>query len=152
MILDDNLVFFAEHDLNDGNPTSAAVPLNMLWKAGRAEPVLIWLKAGNAAGGTNIAVKLTASDTQSGTYDDVPGSSITIPLAEMQKNKNIYLRWLPRSAGDTTSNNTRPQWFKLSVTKTGTFSDGSLISAAIVREDDLPYEPGLYIEKGQVVA
>lgn len=150
MILDDNLVFFAEHDLNDGNPTSAAVPLNMLWKAGRAEPICIWVKAGNAAGGTSIAIQLTGSDAESGTYDNI-GPSVTVALAEMQKNKNIYLRFVPRMAGDTTTNNTRPQWFKLAVTKTGSFSDGSMLSAAIVREDDLPYEAGLYIDKGVVI-
>ena len=36
------------------------------------------------------------------------------------------------------------------MTATGTYTGGKL-TAAIVREDDLPYEAGLYIDKGRVV-
>lgn len=141
MILDDNLVFYSEADMTE-TLTSQAVPLNMLWKPGRAEPVLIWVKAGNAAGGTSVTVKLQESDTESGSYTDVAGSSVTIPLATLQKDKNVYLRWLPAA--------TAKQWLKLAVAKSGTFTAG-VLSAAIVREDDQPYEEGLYIDAGTVV-
>lgn len=143
MILDDNLIFFENASLGSA-VTSAAVPLTSLMKPGRAEPICVFAKCNQtAATGTSITLKLTQSDTEAGEYTDVPGSSETILTAALVKDAKIYLRWLP---GAVTK-----QWLKVGVTLTGsTFTSGK-ITAAIVREDDLPYATGMYIDKGAVV-
>lgn len=142
MILDDNLIFFEDGALASGI-TSAAVPLNSLKKPGRAEPICVFCKVTEAgAGGTSIAVKLQECDTESGTYTDVAGSSETILTAALVKGAKVYLRWLPGAV--------KKNWLKVAVTATGTYTGGKL-TAAIVRENDLPYEAGLYIDKGRVV-
>lgn len=142
MILDDNLVFFDGAALT-GTVTSAAVPLTSLFKPGKAEPIPVWVKCTETAtGGTSIAIKLTEADTESGEYSDVAGSSETVLLAALTKDAKIYLRWLPGSV--------KKQWLKVAVTKTGDFTAGKL-TAAIVREDEQPYEAGMYIDKGVVV-
>lgn len=143
MILDDNLVFFDRASLGSA-VTSAAVPLTSLFKPGKAEPICVFCKCNEtAATGTSITLKLTESDTESGVYSDVPGSSETILTAALVKDAKIYLRWLPGSV--------KKQWLKVGVTLTGsTFTSGK-ITAAIVREDELPYVTGMYIDKGAVV-
>lgn len=142
MILDDNLVFFDRASLAS-TVTSAAVPLTSLMKPGRAEPICVFVKVNETgAGGTSIAVKLQESDTESGSYTDVAGSSETILTAALVKDSKVYLRWLPGGV--------KKQWLKCSVTATGTYTAGK-ITAAIVREDDQPYEAGMFIDKGAVV-
>lgn len=142
MIIDDNLVSIDSAALS-GTITPAAIPLTSLKKPGREEPIAICVKMTEAAaGGTSVAIKLQQCDTASGTFADVPGSSATVLLAAMTKGANIYLRWLPAGV-------TKP-WIKVVVTATGTFTAGKIF-AAVVREDELPYEAGLYIDKGAVV-
>lgn len=142
MIFDDNLISIDNAALS-GTITPVAVPLTSFLKPGREEPVAICVRCTEAAaGGTSVDIKLQHCDTASGTYADVPGSSATVLLAAMTKGANVYLRWLPKGVA-------KP-WIKVVVTKTGTFTAGKII-AAVVREDDLPYEAGMYIDKGAVV-
>jgi hypothetical protein len=142
MIYDDNLISIDNAALS-GTITPVAVPLTSLKKPGREEPIAISVKMTEAAaGGTSVAIKLQQCDTATGTFADVPGSSATVLLAAMTKGANIYLRWLPAGV-------TKP-WIKVVVTATGTFTAGKIM-AAVVREDDLPYEAGLYIDKGRVI-
>lgn len=141
MIFDSNLISLDSVDLTE-TVTPVAVPLTSLKKPGREEPICIVVKMLEAAtGGTSVAIKLQQGDTASGDFADVPGSSATVLLAAMTKGANIYLRHLPKGV-------TKP-WLKIVVTKTGVFTAGHMIGA-IVREDDLPYEAGLYIDKGVV--
>ena len=143
MILDDNLVFFDRASLTS-TVTSAAVPLTSLMKPGRAEPICVFCMVNEtAATGTSITLKLQEADSEAGDYSDVAGSSETILTAALVKGAKIYLRWLP--------GNVAKQWLKVDVTLTGsTFTTGK-ITAAIVREDDLPYVTGMFIDKGAVV-
>ena len=143
MILDDNLIFFEKASLGSA-VTSAAVPLNSLMKPGRAEPICVFAQVNEtAATGTSITIKLTEADSEAGDYSDVPGSSETILTAALVKGARIYLRWLP--SGVT------KQWLKADVTLTGSTFTAGKITCAIVREDDLPYATGMYIDKGAVV-
>lgn len=143
MLIDSNLV------LMDGTPilgapvTGPAVALTSLLKPGRAEPIPICAKVvGEAfAGGTSITFKLTQSDTEAGTYTEVSSSAVTVPLADLKVGTPIGWRFLPRG--------TSKPWLKVVATPTGTFTAGKIF-AAVVREDDLPYEAGMYIDKGIV--
>ena len=142
MLLDDNLIFFEDAALS-GSIASAPVPLTSLKKPGRAEPICVCCRVMETAqGGTSLTLKLQESDTETGTYADVAGSSETIPAAALTKGNKVYLRWLPGAVAKS--------WLKCAVTASGTFTAGKL-TCAIVREDDQPYEAGLYIDKGQVV-
>ena len=139
MILDDNLILLDNASLTT-TVTSNAVALNSLFKPGRAEPIPLWVKCTEAgAGGTSIAIKLTESDTEAGVYSDVPGSAETVLTAALVKDAKIYHRFLPAGVS-------KP-WLKISVTATGTYTSGK-ITAAIVREDEQPYEAGMFIDKG----
>ena len=143
MILDDNLIFCDRAPLSSA-VTSAAVPLNSLYKPGRAEPICVFAMCNEtAATGTSITLKLQEADSEAGDYSDVAGSSETILTAALVKGAKIYLRWLPGSV--------TKQWLKLHVTLTGSTFTAGKITAAVVREDDLPYVTGMYIDKGAVV-
>ena len=142
MILDDNLVSIDGASLTSAI-TPKAIPLTSLLKPGREEPIPVCVKVTEtAAGGTSIAIKLQQADTETGTYAEVPGSAATVALANLTKGNLPYLRWLPPGV-------TKP-WLKVVVTATGTFTAGKIF-AAVVREDELPYEAGMYIDKGVVV-
>lgn len=142
MILDSNTVSIDDQAITSSAVTGSAVPLNMFWKPGRQDPICVMVKGSGFLGGTSITFKVTEASTQSGDYSDVPGSSVTVLLADLQKGGNLAFRFLPTK--------TAKQWIKIVATPTGTFTAGKL-TAAIVREDDLPYEAGMYINKGAVV-
>lgn len=143
MILDDNLIFFENASLGSA-VTSAAVPLTSLMKPGKAEPICVFAKCNQtAATGTSITLKLQEADSEAGDYSDVPGSSETILTAALVKDAKIYLRWLPGSV--------TKQWLKVDVTLTGSTFTAGKITCAITREDEQPYQAGMYIDKGAVV-
>lgn len=140
MIIDSNLVSIDSVALASvtGNP----VALNSIRKPGRMNPIPCYVGVeGTAAGGTSVTIKIQQADTQSGSYTDVPGSSVTVPLADMKPGVNIGPRFLPAGV-------TKP-WIKFVCTASGTFTGGKLF-AAVVREDELPMEAGLYIDGGVV--
>ena len=141
MILDSNCVSIDDQAITSSAVTGNAVPLNMFWKPGRQDPICVAIKGSAFAGGTSITFKVTECDTATGTFTDVPGS-VTVALADLQKGGNLAFRYLPTK--------TAKQWIKIVATPTGTFTAGKL-TAAVVREDDLPYEAGMYINKGAVV-
>jgi hypothetical protein len=143
MLLDDNLIFFEKASLGSA-VTSAAVPLNSLFKPGKAEPICVFCKVNEtAATGTSITLKLQEADSEAGDYSDVPGSSETILTAALVKDAKVYLRWLPAGV--------KKQWLKMNVTLTGSTFTAGKITAAIVREDEQPYQAGMYIDKGAVI-
>ena len=143
MILDDNLVFFDKASLGSA-VTSAAVPLTSLMKPGKAEPICVFCKVNQtAATGTSITLKLQEADSEAGDYSDVPGTSETILTAALVKDAKVWLRWLP---GAVTK-----QWLKVDVTLTGSTFTAGKITCAIAREDEQPYQAGMYIDKGAVV-
>ena len=143
MIIDSNLVLMDSTAVLGAAVTGNAVPLTSFLKPGREEPIPICAKVVGTdfSGGTSITFKLTQCATSDGTYTDVPGSSVTVVLADLTVGKSIGWRFLPPGA-------TKP-WLKMVATPTGTFTAGNVF-AAVVREDALPYEAGMFIDKGVV--
>ena len=142
MLLDDNTIFLDSVAVLGTAVTSNAIALNALQFPGRSEPIPVTANITQSfAGGTSITFKLVQSDTSDGTYADVPGSSVTVPLADLVKGKTIGWRFLPPGA-------TKP-WLKMVATPTGTFTAGKVFGA-VVREDEQNYAPGMYINKGVV--
>lgn len=144
MVIDSNLVLMDSTPILGAAVTGNAVPLTSFLKPGREEPIPICAKVVGTdfAGGTSITFKLTQCATSDGTYADVPGSSLTVALADLTVGKPIGWRHLPRGV-------TLP-WLKMVATPTGTFTAGNVF-AAIVREDALPMETGMYFDKGKNV-
>lgn len=142
MLLDDNTILLDSAPILGAAVTSKAIALNALHFPGRSEPIPISASITEKfVGGTSIAIKLTQSDTSDGTYTDVPGSSATIAVADLAKGKTVGWRFLPSGV-------TKP-WLKMVATPTGTFTAGKIF-AAVVREDEQSYAPGMYIDKGVV--
>ena len=142
MLIDSNLVL-ADNEAITSNIAGSAVALTSFKKPGREEPIPFYMVCTVAgAGGTSVAFKLQQADTQGGTYSDVPGASWTVLLAALTKGARLGPRFLPEGV-------TKP-WIKLVSTNTGTFTAGKVF-AAIVREDDLPMESGMYIDHGVTV-
>lgn len=143
MLLDSNLILMDSTPILGAAVTGPAVALTSFLKPGREEPIPICAKVVGTgfAGGTSITFKLTQCATSDGTYTDVPGSSVTVALADLTVGKSIGWRFLPSG--------TSKQWLKMVATPTGTFTAGKIFGA-IVREDDQPYEAGMYIDKGIV--
>lgn len=141
MVIDSNLVLMDSTPILGTAVTGNAVPLTSFLKPGREEPIPICAKVVGTdfAGGTSITFKLTQCATSDGTYTDVPGSSVTVALADLTVGKSIGWRFLPRGV-------TAP-WLKMVATPSGTFTAGKVFGA-IVREDDLPMEAGMYFDKG----
>lgn len=141
MLIDSNLVLLDSATIVSTAVTGPAVALTSLLNPGRAEPIPICAKVvGEAfAGGTSITFKLTQSDSEAGTYTDVPGSATTVAASDLKIGTLIGWRFLPRGAS-------KP-WLKMVATPSGTFTAGKIFGA-IVREDDLPYEAGMYFDKG----
>lgn len=149
MLIDDNLVSVKA---SDGGPadltgtstlTTTAVPLTSLLKPGREEPIPVHIiVAEDATGGTSITVGFSQSDSETGTFNAV-GPTWTVALAKLKKGTVVGPRWLPREV--------EKKWVKITVSRTGTFTGGKIFGA-IVREDDLPYVAGQFIDKGAVQA
>jgi hypothetical protein len=57
----------------------------------------------------------------------------------MEPGTNIGWRYLPPGV--------TKQWIKIVATPGGTFTGGTLF-AAIVRDDEMPYSEGLYLDRG----
>lgn len=143
MILDDNLVSIDAQSITSA-VTGNAVALTSILKPGRVEPIPCVVMVNEAAaGGTSVTIKIQQSDSATGTFADVPGSSVTVAIADMIPGKNIGPRFLPAGVAK--------QWIKFVVTPTGTFTAGT-VTAAVVREDEFLTEAGMYIDKGTVLA
>lgn len=143
MLLDDNLVFLDQVEL-DETVTGDPVDLKALFRPGQnhdAIPMVIMLTE-KAAGGTSVTLKLQQADRSNGTYEDVPGATLTLPLAELVHGKNIGWRSLP--AGVTKS------WMRMVLTPTGDFTSGKIF-VALTREEAQPYSVGLYINAGETI-
>jgi len=139
MIIDDNLVSIENRELTEAI-TGDPIALTSFQKPGRMGPIPMLVQlTEDAAGGTSLTLKLQQSDDENGTYADVPGSSMTVPLADMTMGKNIGWRYLPAGV-------TKP-WFKVVVTPDGSFTAGRIF-AAVVREELYLYEEGMYIDSG----
>lgn len=135
----------------DSQAASAAisgvpVPLTSLLKPGREEPVCVFIRATepvSAASGDGAATAITftilQADMKDGPYETAATASV--PLSELVEGTPIAWRWLPPSVTKS--------WLKINAQANGNVSSGKIF-AAIVREDPLDYEDGMYIDKGQL--
>lgn len=122
------------------------VHLGGLKLAGRMDPIFIDIRVNAAfATLTSLQVELQQADTESGTYATVAGGDTgAIAAASLVAGYKFGLRILPGSV-------TQP-WLKLVYTVAGSNATTGKVTAALVREESLPYAAGLYIDKGAVVA
>ena len=139
MIIDSPLVFLDGEDISEAT-TGNAVGLTSFLKPGREEPIPLCIRMVEAAaGGTGIELTLQESDSEDGTFTDVPGASLTVKLADLGAGARLGWRWLPAAV--------EKPWVRLSMTPEGTFTAGKIF-AALTREDALPYEAGMHIDGG----
>lgn len=143
MIIDDNNVFL------DGPITASGisdpVPLNSLTLPGRMGPLPLTIKATEDFDNlTSLELTLQTAHSDTCPYTDLPGGTITIPLAELKVGTILGWTFLPR--------NVRQSWLRLKYTVNGTAPTKGKLFAAVTREQDQPYEDALYIDKGRVVA
>lgn len=141
MIIDSNLVF------TDGavvaTSVSEPVALTSLFKPRRMDPIPMSVRVMEDFNTlTSLGLRLTESDTAEGVYTDVPGTSMTIPLADLKAGAKIGWRFLPQ--------NVEKPWLKIAYTVTGTVPTSGKIFAALLREREEPYEAGMYINGGIV--
>jgi hypothetical protein len=141
MILDDNLVSIDHVQLSSGVITGEAIALTSLFKPGRhheAIPMNVSVSP-DMKGGTQITLSLQQADSKDGSFIEVDGSELIVTVDNMEPGTNIGWRYLP--SGVT------KQWIKIVATPGGTFTGGTLF-AAIVRDDEMPYSEGLYLDRG----
>lgn len=142
MIIDSNAVLMDNKAITSTTVNGDAVGLTSLFKPGRAEPIRIVTKVvSDFSGGTSVTFKLSECATQNGSYYDITSSAITIPTSELRAGKVIGWRILPSGVSK--------RWIKMVAAPTGTFATGSVF-AAVVREEEQPYEEGMYIDAGTV--
>ena len=127
--------------------TGDAIPLTSLLKPGREEPVCVFIRATEpvcAATGDGAASAMTftiqQSDKKDGTFETV--ATATASLDDLAKSVPLAWRWLPPSVTKS--------WIKINANANGNVASGKIF-AAIVREDPLDYEDGMYIDKGQLM-
>lgn len=138
MILDSNAKFC------DGNPTviSNLKAINTGFSFASREKILLLFRVTKEfIGGTSMTFKLQESDSKDGTFTDVASSEFIFTDEDLKLGATAPYRYLPK--------NIKKKWLKFVATAEGTFTDGEII-AALVREEDMPYEDGLYIDKGIV--
>lgn len=140
MIIDSNLVFSDAASLASGD--SEAVGLTSFLTPGRMGPIPMCIRIlADDATVTALEVQLKQSDSKDGTYEDVPNACLAWEQEDLTQGKILSWRFLPSFA-------TKP-WLKLEYEVTG--GDGSgKIFAALTREEDMPYVPGMYIDAGAV--
>ncbi len=138
MLIDSNNVSIDCKLVTTSAVEGEAIPLTSLLRPGREEPVCVYIRATEAlCGGESLKITISQSDTQAGEFAEV--ASASIPAAELVPGNILGWRWLPPSV-------TRP-WIKITATPAGEFTSGSIF-AAVVREDPIEYEDGMYIDKG----
>lgn len=150
MLIDSNTIFFdsvALTEINSGKE-SDPVGLTSFLRPGQEEaiPVRVTLSSDTApTTGATLQLVVYQSDTKDGDYKNVDGTELKLDQLEgtgvLEPGRDIGWRFLPRHI-------TKP-WIKIKATGTG-FTAGTIF-AAVVREDFLDYEDGMYIDKGRAV-
>lgn len=141
MMLDDNLVSIDGKELS-GTITGEAIALTSFQKPGRMGPVPMYVAVeGETSGGTSLTFTLKQSTDKDGEYENVAGSEVVVQMDAISPGKNLAWRFLPMGV-------TKP-WIKIEATADGSFEGGKLF-AAVVREELLSYEDGMYIDGGTV--
>ena len=142
MIIDSNLIFSDGAVAKSGD--SAVVALNAFHNPSRQDsiPVFMQVTGGDITGVSALEIKLQQSDSEKGEWTDVPAAQLNLTsAAQMKKGCRFGWRFLPDA--------TKP-WLRLHYTVSGSAGGEGRLFAAIVGEDELPYEKGMYIDGGVV--
>lgn len=137
-IIDSHCILF-EGPLN-AESTGKAVPLTALRLPGRMEamPLRISVTRGfEAEKTTSLFLTLQQADSADGQWQDVPGAAISVPGAELAEGARLGWRFLPQAV--------RKNWLRLKLSPAGDGSHDGHIFAALLREEDFPYEKGLRV-------
>ncbi len=129
MIIDSHLILF-EGAVKTA--TGEAIALTSLHLPGKVAPVLISTRfTEKLTGASSVTLTLQQAESQTGTFVDVVGGSMTIPAADFVVGKRTGWRFLPRSV--------EQPWIRLKIAVTGTPTAGKLFCAISGFEDE-PYE------------
>lgn len=125
---------------------SKVVPLTGMKIPGKMNPIPMRLTVKKAISGptTSLDIKLQQSNDGKTAWEDVPDFIISIPSKDYAKlGRVLAVKYLPRTV-------TKP-FVKAVLTANGggTLAGGELFFG-LLREDYEPFEPGMYINKGQV--
>ncbi len=135
MIIDSQSILF-EGPVS--STTGTPVALTSLHTPGKVQPVLISTRiTENLAGATAVTLTLQQAESQSGTYSDVSGASLSLSAADFTVGKRTGWRFLPRTVVNP--------WLRLKLSVTGTPTAGKLFCALSGFEDE-PYEAEQYIK------
>lgn len=141
-IIDRNAVFFEGPLTADAQ--SPAVALTALKLPGRMEPMPLRVsitQAFSPAEVQSLGLALEQADRQDGPWSAVPGAAWSAAGAELVSGARLGPRFLPQGV--------RKPWLRLAFTLTPqdgeTVTEGQIF-AALLREEDLPYEPALQVK------
>lgn len=141
-IIDRNAVFFEGPLTADAQ--SSAVALTALKLPGRMEPMPLRVSVTQGFSPEEVQslnLSLEQADKEDGSWSPVPGAAWTAAGAELAPGARLGPRFLPQSV--------RKPWLRLNFTLTlhegKNVSTGKLF-AALLREEDFPYEPALQVK------
>ncbi len=141
-IIDSQLVFFDQAITT--TTTSSIVPLTSLRLPGRMEPIPIRINITEGFSGTEISsctFTLQEADSPTGSWTNVPAASFTIQGSDMSASSRHGWRFLPAS--------TRKSFLRLICTvspQSGQSITKGKIFAALMKEEDFPYEAALTVK------
>lgn len=141
-IIDRNAVFFEGPLTADAQ--GAAVPLTALKIPGRMEPMPLRVSVTEAflpEEVRNLAFSLEEADAPDGSWSAVPGAAWTATGAQLAPGARLGPRFLPQGV--------RKSWLRLNFTLTpqsGKSVSAGRLFAALLREEDIPYEPALQVK------
>lgn len=139
-IIDSYLVFSDNAELKSGE--SDPVGLTSFLHPGRMTPIPFRVLITTPdAGVSKLEIMLQQADSRDGVYEDVPNACLAFEQADLASGKPLVWRFLPSQAS-------KP-WLRLEYAVTGGSGSGRIF-AALLREEELPYETGMYIDKGVV--
>ena len=138
-IIDSTSVFF-EGPLT-AESTGQAVPLTALRLPGRMEPMPLRISVTQAFVADEVqslTITMQEADSPDGPWTDVPAATWAASGTELSLGARLGPRFLPRGV--------RKCWLRLRLTPTaaGDISRGSIF-AALLREEDWPYEEALKV-------
>ena len=140
MLIDSTTVLWEGPVLSKSGPVIA---LSSPLLPSKAAPLPLALRCTqDLVGASSVTLKLQQADNENGPFTDVPGASLVILATDFKTGKRPAWRYLPRTVD-------KP-WLRLDLNVSGSASSGALF-AALVREDDDPYEPVQLAGKVQMV-
>lgn len=140
-VLDDTQILF-EGPISG---TGKVVSLGGMKIPGKMNPIPVTLKITKTISGptTSLDIKLQQSDDGQSGWEDVPNSSVSVVSSDFAKLGRVKaVKYLPREV--------EKGFIKavLAAGGGGTLASGEIFMA-LTREDEEPYESGLYFDKGR---